>query len=92
MQAAAKNLTSITLLELGGKSPVIVDDTADLQEVAEKVGWVKCMNTWRTNLHRARLSAHQSASPDSVFRYITKTNHPLLRQKPCAVARLSAYH
>ncbi|MBP7272524.1 MAG: aldehyde dehydrogenase family protein [Saprospiraceae bacterium] len=44
MQAAAKNLTSITL-ELGGKSPVIVDDTADLQEVAEKVGWVKCMNT-----------------------------------------------
>ncbi len=43
MAAAAKNLTSVTL-ELGGKSPVIVDETADLDNAAAKIAWLKCMN------------------------------------------------
>ena len=36
MRAAADNLSSVTL-ELGGKSPTIVDETADLQSAAEKI-------------------------------------------------------
>jgi aldehyde dehydrogenase (NAD+) len=44
MTAAAKNLTSVTL-ELGGKSPVIVDETADLDVAAAKVAWTKSMNS-----------------------------------------------
>ena len=43
MAAAAKNLSSVTL-ELGGKSPVIVDETANLEEAASKIIWLKCMN------------------------------------------------
>jgi len=43
MAAAAKNLSSVTL-ELGGKSPVIVDETADLDNAAAKIAWLKCMN------------------------------------------------
>jgi coniferyl-aldehyde dehydrogenase len=43
MQAAAKNLVPVTL-ELGGKSPVIVSDSADIAEVAEKVMTIKAMN------------------------------------------------
>ncbi len=43
MQAAAQNLTPVTL-ELGGKSPVIVSDTADIAEVAEKIMSIKAMN------------------------------------------------
>ncbi len=43
MQAAARNLVPVTL-ELGGKSPVIVSDSADLAEVAEKVMTIKAMN------------------------------------------------
>ena len=43
MAAAAKNLASVTL-ELGGKSPVIVDETADLDNAAAKIAWLKCMN------------------------------------------------
>ncbi len=43
MRAAAEHLTSITL-ELGGKSPVIVDATADLDEAAKKVAWGKFYN------------------------------------------------
>ena len=43
MEAAAKNLTTVTL-ELGGKSPVIIDDTADLEKAAQRVAWGKCLN------------------------------------------------
>jgi len=43
MKAAAEHLTSVTL-ELGGKSPVIVDRTASLGEAAKKVAWGKFFN------------------------------------------------
>jgi coniferyl-aldehyde dehydrogenase len=43
MRAAADNLTPVTL-ELGGKSPVIVRDTYDLAEAAERVIAVKLRN------------------------------------------------
>ena len=44
MRAAAEHLTSVTL-ELGGKSPVIVDRTADLDEAAKKIAWGKSLNS-----------------------------------------------
>jgi len=43
MAAAAKNLTSVTL-ELGGKSPVIVDETADVKKAASSIMWGKFLN------------------------------------------------
>ena len=43
MKAASDNLVPVTL-ELGGKSPVIVDENADLSEVAKKVMRGKTMN------------------------------------------------
>ncbi len=43
MRAAADNLTPVTL-ELGGKSPVIVGQSADLAEVGRKVAMGKLMN------------------------------------------------
>ena len=43
MKAAAENLTSVTL-ELGGKSPVIVDRTANVAEAAKKIAWGKFFN------------------------------------------------
>jgi len=47
MQAAAKNLTSVTL-ELGGKSPVIIDDSANIQDAATKIAWGKLVNAGQT--------------------------------------------
>jgi aldehyde dehydrogenase (NAD+) len=44
MKAAAEHLTSVTL-ELGGKSPVIIDRTANLHEAARKVAWGKFLNS-----------------------------------------------
>ena len=43
MAAAAKNLTSVTL-ELGGKNPVIIDRTADLQNAAGTIAAFRNMN------------------------------------------------
>lgn len=47
MTAAAKHLSSVTL-ELGGKSPTIIDSTADLDLAAEKLIWAKFMNAGQT--------------------------------------------
>ena len=47
MEAAAKNLTAVTL-ELGGKSPVIIDGSTTLNSTAEKVCWGKTLNSGQT--------------------------------------------
>ncbi len=47
MKAAAEHLTSVTL-ELGGKSPAIVDSSANLGEAAEKIAWGKWLNVGQT--------------------------------------------
>jgi coniferyl-aldehyde dehydrogenase len=46
-QAAAKNLTPVTL-ELGGKSPAIVDASADLSITAERLSFGKLLNAGQT--------------------------------------------
>jgi aldehyde dehydrogenase (NAD+) len=47
MSAAAKHLTPVTL-ELGGKSPVYVDESADLTITAQRIAWGKWMNAGQT--------------------------------------------
>jgi len=47
MQAAAKNMIPVTL-ELGGKSPCIVDKYANLQVAAERIAWGKFINAGQT--------------------------------------------
>lgn len=47
MKAAAEHLTSVTL-ELGGKSPALIDDTADLNDAAGKIIWGKFVNCGQT--------------------------------------------
>jgi aldehyde dehydrogenase (NAD+) len=44
MKAAAEHLTSVTL-ELGGKSPILVDRTANLDDAARKLAWGKFFNS-----------------------------------------------
>jgi len=47
MKAAAEHLTSVTL-ELGGKSPAVVDGTADLSRAAGRIAWSKFTNAGQT--------------------------------------------
>jgi aldehyde dehydrogenase (NAD+) len=46
-RAAAENLTPVTL-ELGGKSPVWIDDTVDVEAAARRLAWGKFMNAGQT--------------------------------------------
>lgn len=65
MAAAAKNLTSVTL-ELGGKSPVIVDETADVQLAAERVAWGKFVNCGQTCVAPDHVFVHESKQQELV--------------------------
>ncbi len=47
MRAAAEHLTPVTL-ELGGKSPCVVDAGADLKSAARRLVWGKCLNAGQT--------------------------------------------
>ena len=47
MKAAASNLTSVTL-ELGGKSPTVVDATANLADAAKRIAFGKFLNNGQT--------------------------------------------
>ncbi|ARK12643.1 aldehyde dehydrogenase family protein [Fibrella sp. ES10-3-2-2] len=59
MAAAAKHLASVTL-ELGGKSPFIVDETADLKKTAEILAWSKYFNNGQTCIAPDYLLVHES--------------------------------
>ena len=47
MAAAAKNLTPV-VLELGGKSPCIIDINADIKTAAKRIAWGKTLNSGQT--------------------------------------------
>lgn len=47
MGAAAKNLASVTL-ELGGKSPAIIDASAPIESLTYHLAWGKCLNNGQT--------------------------------------------
>lgn len=47
MEAAARHLTPV-VLELGGKSPCIIDRTADIDITAKRLAWAKTLNSGQT--------------------------------------------
>lgn len=47
MKAAAENLSSVTL-ELGGKSPTIIDNSANLEDAARRISFGKFINKGQT--------------------------------------------
>ncbi len=59
MAAAAKHLTSVTL-ELGGKSPTIIDETANLTLAAETVMWGKFLNNGQTCVAPDHVYVHET--------------------------------
>lgn len=59
MAAAAQHLASVTL-ELGGKSPTIVDESADLRLAAKSTMWAKFTNAGQTCIAPDHVYVHQS--------------------------------
>ncbi len=65
MKAAAENLTPV-ILELGGKSPGIVDENADLDLAAKRIAWGKTINAGQTCIAPDYLLVHQSVKEELI--------------------------
>lgn len=63
MEAAAKNLTPVTL-ELGGKTPCIVDTEVNLEHTAKRIVWGKFINTGQTCIAPDYLLVDRSIKKD----------------------------
>ena len=68
MKAAAKHLTSVSL-ELGGKSPTIVDETADIDAAAARIAWAKGMNNGQICIAPDYVYVHKSVKDKFVKAY-----------------------
>lgn len=63
MEAAAKHLTPVTL-ELGGKSPCIVDADANIENTARRIAWGKFINAGQTCIAPDYLLVNQTIKQD----------------------------
>ena len=63
MEAASKHLTPVTL-ELGGKSPCIVDKDADVKLAAKRIAWGKFLNAGQTCVAPDYILVHQSVKAE----------------------------
>ena len=65
MAAAAKNLTPVTL-ELGGKSPVIIDASANVKVAARRIAWGKWLNAGQTCVAPDYVMVHESVHQEFI--------------------------
>jgi aldehyde dehydrogenase (NAD+) len=65
MAAAARNLTSVTL-ELGGKSPVIIDKSANIKKTVGSIAWGKFTNNGQTCIAPDYLYVHESIKDEVI--------------------------
>ena len=65
MEAAAKNLASVTL-ELGGKSPTIIDESANVKKAAKRITWGKYLNNGQICIAPDYLFVHESKKDEFI--------------------------
>ena len=68
MRAAAENLTPV-VLELGGKSPVVVDKSANIEVAAKRIAWGKTLNAGQTCIAPDYLLIHKDIKAQFVEAY-----------------------
>jgi len=68
MEAASKHLTPVTL-ELGGKSPCIVDKDANIRFAARRIAWGKTINAGQTCIAPDYLLVHHSVKEEFLLEY-----------------------
>lgn len=68
MEAAARHLTPLTL-ELGGKSPCIVDESANIRVAARRIAFGKILNAGQTCVAPDYLMIHASRKEEFVAEY-----------------------
>lgn len=80
MEAASKHLTPV-VLELGGKSPCIIDQDADLKVAAKRVAWGKSLNAGQTCIAPDYLMIHEDVK-DKFLQLLVKEWKHLLTNDP----------
>ena len=80
MSAAAKNLTPV-VLELGGKSPCIIDKGADIRVAARRVAWGKSLNAGQTCIAPDYLLLHRDIK-DEFLKALEEEFRELLGEDP----------
>ena len=80
IDAAAKNLTPV-VLELGGKSPCIIDKDADIEVAAKRVAWGKSLNAGQTCIAPDYLMLHKNIK-DKFLSELEKAFGELLGDDP----------
>ena len=78
MRSAARHLTPV-ILELGGKSPCIVDASADLEISARRIVWGKFMNAGQTCVAPDYVLVHESIKAEFI-KMMKKTAGRFLRK------------
>jgi aldehyde dehydrogenase (NAD+) len=83
MQAASKHLASVTL-ELGGKSPSVIDETASIKDAVLKTAWAKCLNAGQTCIapdyllvHESQAQAFETAFRETIARFYQPDGQPV---------------
>ena len=89
MAAAARNLTSVTL-ELGGKSPSIIDETANVRDAAKKIAWGKYLNCGQTCIAPDYIFVHESKH-DELIETIKHFTNQLYDPEQKGIASSSDY-
>jgi aldehyde dehydrogenase (NAD+) len=101
MRSAAENLTPV-ILELGGKSPVIVDRSADVSLAAKRVAWGKTLNAGQTCIAPDYLLIHRDAKEQFISEFakaidelhgkdIVRSDHYVRMVSDSAFRRVSGY-
>ena len=80
MEAASKHLTPV-VLELGGKSPCIIDGDANLEVAAKRVAWGKALNAGQTCIAPDYLMLHEDIK-DKFLKLLVKEWENLLGKDP----------
>ena len=80
MEAASKHLTPV-VLELGGKSPCIIDQDANLEVAAKRVAWGKALNAGQTCIAPDYLMIHEEVK-DEFLKLLVKEWQHLLTNDP----------
>ena len=101
MRSAAENLTPL-VLELGGKSPVIVDRSADVSLAAKRVAWGKTLNAGQTCIAPDYLLIHRDVKEQFISEFakvidelhgkdIVRSEHYVRMVSDSAFRRVSGY-
>ena len=89
MQEAAKNLASVTL-ELGGKSPTIIDEKCNINKAAKRIAWSKFLNNGQVCIAPDYLFVHNKIKEKFIKQLILSikdlySNDPIKSDDYCRI-------